>query len=71
MIILDDKEEIIKEINGFIVKKKNKLDWFFVWKNNDVFFFVFDKIRVYDDDESDGEDNSDVDEFLIKKRLRE
>lgn len=70
MIIEDDKEEIV---NGFVEKKKkNKLDCLFVWKNNDVFLFVFDKIRVYDDEEGGGgEDNSDVDEFLMKKRFRE
>lgn len=71
MTTLDDKEETTKETNGLTAKKKNKLDRLFARKNNDVLSSAFDKIRAHDDDESDGEDNSDADEFLTKKRPRE
>lgn len=52
--------------------KKNKLDRLFARKNNDVLSTAFDKIRAHDDDsDEEGEDDSDADEFLTKKRPRE
>lgn len=70
MITEDDKEETA---NGPVEKKKkNKLDRLFARKNNDVLSSAFDKIRAHDDEEGGGgEDNSDADEFLTKKRPRE
>jgi hypothetical protein len=70
MITEDDREETTKGAAVPAEKKKSKLDRLFARKNNDVLSSAFDKVRAHDDDE-DGEENSDTDEFLTKKRPRE
>lgn len=68
MITEDDQEETTKEANVPAEKqKKSKLDRLFARKNNDVLSSAFDKVRAHDEDE-DGDENSDSDEFLTKKK---
>lgn len=68
----DEKEEAAATAPVEKKTKKNKLDRLFARKNNDVLSTAFDKIRAHDDDEEEkGNDDSDADEFLTKKRPRE